>query len=202
MTAYRKAVILPCAVLMWCAGARAASASAAIGFDAVDGPVVADARAALAAGTLDPAVKWVQKEDVNELRAVFNQVLAVRAMGPEAQALADRYFSETLVRLYCRGQGEPYAGLKPAGAGRSPAVAEAEKALNQGSDDTLIKLVTDRAAVGVRKRFKTALDKKRRAEQSPEAGREYVGAAVDFFEYVDRLQSAIAGEPLRPGGRE
>jgi hypothetical protein len=41
--------------------------------------------------------------------------LCVRTLDLEAKALADRYFFETLVRLYRAGEGAAYKGLKPAG---------------------------------------------------------------------------------------
>jgi len=179
-------------------GLRSASAQ----FDAMDGPVVADARAALDKGNIAPALKWIRKEDENELRNAFNQALAARVQGAESQTVADRCFVETLARLFHKNQGQTYTGLKPAGGGRSAVVSEAEKALEQGSDGALIKFLTDRTAVGIRRRFSAVRDKRRRADQSVEAGRDYVDAYVEYLRYLEKIFSDTAGEALRPGGRE
>ena len=83
--------------------------------DTLDGPVVKDARAALDAKDLTPVLKWVEYEKEGEIREAFQHALAVRALGPEARALADRFFFETLVRVHREGEGAPYTGLKPEG---------------------------------------------------------------------------------------
>jgi hypothetical protein len=66
--------------------------------DTADGPVVAAAKVALAKGGVTPVLKWVKPEAESEIKAAFARVLAVRGKGPEAQALADQYFFENLVR--------------------------------------------------------------------------------------------------------
>jgi len=155
--------------------------------DTLDGPVVADARVALEKGDPTPALKWVRKADENEIRAAFQEALAVRGKGPEAKAMADRYFFETLVRVHRAGEGAPYAGLKPAGAELGPAVSGSDKALESGSVDSLVKLLTEKAAAGIRERFLRAAEKKKGARRSVEAGREFVAAYVEFMHYTERL---------------
>src|SRR5512138_2915043 len=80
--------------------------------DTMGGPVIADAKVALAKGDLTPVLKWVKPENEPEVRTAFTQTLKVRAQGPEARELADRYFFETLVRIHRAGEGAPYTGLK------------------------------------------------------------------------------------------
>jgi hypothetical protein len=46
--------------------------------DSLEGPVVQDARLALAEGDPTPVLKWVNKEQENELRVAFKQTMAVR----------------------------------------------------------------------------------------------------------------------------
>ena len=41
--------------------------------------------------------------------------LKVRTLSDDARKLADMHFFETLVRVHCAGEGEPFTGLKPAG---------------------------------------------------------------------------------------
>ena len=83
--------------------------------DTMDGPVIAAARVALEKGDVLPVLKWIRPEDEQEIRAAFSRTISVRAGGPEARALADTWFFETLVRVHRAGEGAPYAGLAPAG---------------------------------------------------------------------------------------
>lgn len=161
--------------------------------DTLDGPVVKAARTALEKGDVTPVLRWASKESEAEVREAFKKTLAVRAKGPEARELADMYFFETVVRIHRAGEGAPYTGLKPAGFDLSPAVVEADKALEKGSVDALVRLVTDAAAAGVRQRFTHASEAKKHAEESVEAGREFVAAYIEFVHYTERLyQDSIA----------
>jgi hypothetical protein len=168
--------------------------------DTVDGPVVATAKAALEKSDVTPVLKWVQQEQEGEIRQAFQQTLVVRSKGGEAQTLADRYFFETLVRLHRAGEGAPYTGLKPAGE-VEPGIAAADKALESGSVDALVKEVTERLAAGVRERFTHALEAKKHADESVEAGREFVEAYVEYVHYVERLY-LDAGRPAGQHGSE
>lgn len=154
--------------------------------DTLDGPVVKTARAALDKGDVTPILKWVKKENETEIKDLFKKALTVRSKGKEAQELADMYFLETLVRLHRAGEGEPYTGLKPAGV-VEPAVVEADKALESGSVEDLVKLVTEAASKGIRERFNKVKEAKKHADRSVEAGREFVEAYVQFTHYVERL---------------
>lgn len=154
--------------------------------DTLDGPVVKTAKAALEKRDVTPILKWVKKENEAEIRDLFQKTLIVRSKGKEAQELADMYFLETLVRLHRAGEGEPYTGLKPAGV-VEPAVAEADKALESGSVESLVKLITEATSKGIRERFNKAKEAKEHADQSIEAGREFVEAYVQFTHYAERL---------------
>ncbi len=154
--------------------------------DTLDGPVVKTAKAALEKGDVTPVLKWIKKDDEKEIKDLFQKTLTVRSKGREAQELADMYFFETLVRIHRAGEGAPYTGLKPAGA-VEPAVLEADRALESGSADNLVKLVTDASAIGIRERFHKAYEARKHADHSVEAGREFVEAYVEFTHYVERL---------------
>jgi hypothetical protein len=169
--------------------------------DRLDGPVVKAARAALEQDDVTAVLKWVQPKDEAEVRAAFQKTLAVRKAGPEARELADLYFFETVVRLHRAAEGAPYTGLKPAGTDIEPAVEEADRALASGTVDALVKLLTDAAAAGVRARFADVQQKKKHAEHSVEAGREFVAAYVDFVHYVKRLH-LDARSPFGHGGEQ
>lgn len=161
--------------------------------DTLDGPVVTDARTALERGDVTPVLKWVPAADEDEIRAAFDHVMQVRALGDEAQALADRYFFETLVRVHRAAEGAPYTGLKPAGSGGHVAENAADAALEEGSVDALAERVAAHAADGVRARFAAAAAAKAHADESVAAGREYVEAYVTYVHYVLGLHNAIEG---------
>jgi hypothetical protein len=156
--------------------------------DTLDGPVVITARQALEKGDITPVLKWVRKEDEKEIRAQFDKTLIVRKQGKEAKELADMYFFESLVRIHRAGEGAPYTGLKAAGT-VEPSVAAADKALESGSADNLVNLVTGAAAKGIRERFEHTKEAKKHADESIEAGRKFVEAYVEFTHYVERLHT-------------
>jgi len=160
--------------------------------DTLDGPVVTQAREALEKGDVTPVLKWVKKEQEPEIRAAFERTLIVRAKGPEARELADTYFFETLVRVHRAGEGAPYTGLAPAGA-VEPVVAKADEALERGSVDALAKKLAGVVDAGLRERFTRALEARRHAGDSVDAGREYVEAYVEFVHYAEGLHAAVAG---------
>jgi len=167
--------------------------------DTLDGPVVKDARTALEAGEVTPVLKWVVAGKEPEVREAFRHALTVRALGPDARALADRFFFETLVRVHREGEGAPYTGLKPAGTPVDPAVAGADKALDTGDVDSLVRTVSAAAEQGLRGRFARAAETRRQADESVEKGRSYVAAYVELTHYAERLlQSATT--PATHGG--
>ncbi len=167
--------------------------------DTMDGPVVLTAKAALEKGDVTPVLKWVKVEHEQEIRVAFNKTLTVRKKGKEANDLADMYFFETVVRLHRAGEGAPYEGLKPAGA-VEPIVAKTDKALDNGSVDDLLELLAEAMTDEIKEGFEKALDKKKHAEESVEAGREFVEAYVQFVHYVERLHNDIVETEIHHGG--
>ena len=198
MTLFRKNPTSSLPTLLAAVLALGVAASARAHCDTLDGPVVKEARTALEKGDVTPLLKWVRKEDEGEIRTAFAEARAVRGGGPEARALADRYFFETLVRIHRAGEGAPYTGLKPAGSDLGPAIAGADEALESGSVDELVKVVTDQAAAGIRERFRRVAEARRYANNSVEAGRQYVAAYVEFVHYAERLYDDAA----QSGGHE
>jgi len=161
--------------------------------DTLDGPVVKTAQAALAKGDVTPILKWVQKDQEPQIREAFQKTLAVRAKGADARDLADMYFFETLVRIHRAGEGAPYTGLKPAGTDPGPAVQAADKALQTGEPDRLVKTINDAVAAGIRERFSKAAEAKKHADSSVGAGREFVEAYVQFVHYVEGVYDLAQG---------
>lgn len=161
--------------------------------DTMDGPVVADARAALADGDLSPVLKWVAAEDEQQIRAAFENTLVVRALNEQARELADRWFFETLVRLHRASEGAPFTGLKPAGSVENEAILMADRTLAEGSVDELAGRIAEHAARAVREWFETVTALAAAKDRSPEDGREWVAAYVDYIHFVKQLAGVVHG---------
>lgn len=161
--------------------------------DTMDGPVVAEAQKALETGDITPVLKWVRQEDEQIVKDVFESALSVRRLGPEASAVADRYFFETLVRVHRASEGAPFTGLKPAGTGITPAEMAADEALERGSVNELSREMADKLEHEIKARFARVQEKKKHADDSVEAGREYVEAYVRYIHFVDGMDKMIAG---------
>ncbi len=168
--------------------------------DTMDGPVIRSAQTALERKDVTPVLKWVKPEAEAEVKSAFAKTLAVRKQSPEARELADRFFFETLVRVHRAGEGAPYTGLKPAGTSVSPALAAADQALENGSVNRTVDLVTTDASAGIRQRFAAVLEKQRHANDSVQAGREFVAAYVDYVHYVEGLHQAAQGATAHHDG--
>ena len=158
--------------------------------DTLDGPVVQTARIALEKGDVTPLLKWVRPDDEKEIKAAFMKTLTKK--------LADKYFFETLVRIHRAGEGAPYTGLKP-GEAVDPAVALADKALENGSIDKLVNVLTNAMVNGIRERFAKAYENHKHADSSVAAGREFVESYVIFTHYVEGLHGLIKGGAAHHG---
>jgi hypothetical protein len=156
--------------------------------DTYSGPVITAAKQALEKGDVTPVLKWVKKEDEEQIKAAFKKALAVRSKGPEAKELADNYFFETLIRIHRAGEGEPYTGLKNEPV--EPIVALSDKALETGNVDSLTAKVAAHIKNGINERFAAALAAKKNADKSVDAGREYVEAYVNYLHYIEGIHTA------------
>lgn len=154
--------------------------------DALDGPVVTDARLALERNAPAIVLKWVRPADEAEAREALRRTLAVRGKGRDARELADRWFFETIVRLHRAGEGEAFTGLKPAG-GTDPGLAAADAALASG---TITEFAADLAAAtaeALAQRHARVLALRAHANDDLAAGRAYVEAYVDYAHFVEAV---------------
>ena len=160
--------------------------------DGLDGPVVKSAQKALQTNNVNLVLIWVQKENEPELKAVFQQTLAVRKLSPEGKALADRHLFEALVRLHRAGEGAPYTGLKPAGRDLGPAIPAADRAIESGGTAALETLLVNELRTGIREAFGRVQAKREYDANDLAAGREYVKAYVEYIHFVERLHDATS----------
>ncbi len=161
--------------------------------DGLDGPVVTAARQALVTGRISHVLRWVRKDDENEIRQAFDRTVAVRKLSPDAKDLADLYFFETVVRVHRAGEGAPYTGLKPAGRDLGPAIPAADAAIETGKPDALLKLMGDTVQAGIHDRYHAVVETKSAPADEVEAGRRYVAAYVRYVHFVEGVWRAAAG---------
>lgn len=164
--------------------------------DGLDGPVVKAARQALDTGNVNLILIWVQKNDEAAIKNAFQKAVTIRKLSPAAKDMADNYFFETLVRVHRAGEGAPYTGLKPAGVDLGPAIPAGDKALETGSVDPVVKLLTDAVQKGLREQFKVVISKTDFSKDNVAAGREYIEAYVEYIHYVERIYEA-SKEPAK-----
>ena len=144
--------------------------------DGLDGPVVKAAQRALDTGNPVFALIWVQANDETEIRTAFERTLAVRASSPQAKELADRFFLETLVCVHRAGKGSPFTGLKAAGRDLGPAIPAADKAIEEGSVESLVKLVTAAMQEHLARTLQRGRQRQSFQADNVTAGRAYVKA--------------------------
>ena len=173
--------------------------------DGLDGPVVQAARQALASNDVKLALIWVPEQSEAELKAVFQQALAVRKLSAESRALADRQLFETLVRLHRAGEGAPYTGLQPAGRDLGPAIPAADRAIETRSMAALETLLTSELRRGLGEAYERVEAKRGYDPRDVAAGREYVKAYVEYIHFVERVHEAMThaaeGHYAEAGGR-
>ncbi len=163
--------------------------------DTLGGPVIKAAQEALETGNINPVLIWVQKQDEPEIRVAFEKTLAVRQLGPQAKEMADMYFFETLVRIHRAGEGAPYTGLKPAGTDLGPVIPAVDKAIEDGSDEALFKILTTAVAESVRRHFQEILETTKFDPADIEAGRRFVRTYVVFTHYAEAIYGSAVNPP-------
>jgi hypothetical protein len=168
--------------------------------DSIDGPVASAAVQALDTKNVNVALRYAPPEAEAEIIAAYEQALVVRAKGPEAKALADRSFMETVVRLHRAGEKAAYTGLKPAGGDFGPAIPAAEKALVVGELKPLIELLERQLHHGLEARFEHVRHAGHgvvapTSKAEVPAARERVSAELAFIGYVEGIYQAIKGGP-------
>jgi hypothetical protein len=181
------------------AAVAALSSPAVAHCDTTNGPVVVAARAALDADNPALVLRWVRAEDEPVVQAVFAQTVAVRRLGPQARALADRAFFETVVRLHRASEGEPYTGLSDEPA--DPIIVAIDRALATGASQDLEQLVVGAVRSGLAARFAATRATRDFRPDDVGAGRAFVATYVPLTHWVEHVY-AHATEPVDSAERD
>ena len=163
--------------------------------DSMDGPVVLAAKRALAAHDPKLVLPYVKTEGEAEVVKAFERTLAAHNGNQAANELGDLYFFETVVRVHRAGEGAPYTGLKPAGLGFGPVVPVAERAIESGSPDELVRVLTDKVRHEVGARFGRAMELKAHADEGVAAAREYVEAMLGLEVWSHKMFACASVGP-------
>jgi hypothetical protein len=159
--------------------------------DSVEGPVVAAAQAALEANDVTLVLPYVQPGAEVELAAAFKHAREVRALGPEAQELADRFFFETAVRLHRVGEGATYTGLSE-GKIEDPSLLAADAVLAGGPVAPVYALLDEALHEGIATRYAAVEEAREHAAgaKTVAADRARVEAELGFEKYIYSLYAA------------
>ncbi|HEX7584592.1 MAG TPA: DUF6448 family protein [Prolixibacteraceae bacterium] len=168
--------------------------------DTKDGPVVADARKAIEENNVNYVLKWVQPVDEKEIKEVYELIMKVRMLSPEAKELSNNYFFETLVRVHRSGEGVSYTGVKPSGTPIDEKIFAADKSIALGNLSPLNDLVPKDNLPELKKRFDKVLSLKNFDVNNVQAGREYIEAYVQFFHYAEGEEEGHNQGHIEEGG--
>lgn len=162
--------------------------------DSMDGPVVRAALKALDSGDVNIILPYVHKEAEAEVLEAFEKVLPLRTHPNAAKELADRYFFETVVRIHRAGEGAAFTGLKPAGLNVGPVIPVAEKAIETGSPDKLVQMLSDTVQAEIKKKFDRVMQLKKRFGGTVAERREYIEAMLGLQVYSHKLYKCATSE--------
>lgn len=167
--------------------------------DALDGPVAQAVHQALMNGNVNPVLAYAPASAELEIRSAFGRARKVRALGADAQELADQAFLETVIRLHRAGEGAAYTGVKPAGIDYGPAIPAAERALETGETAELKAVLAEAIDHAMRERLAHVreLQKAAREPKTPDdvaAARERISAELSFISYAELVFQAAQGQ--------
>lgn len=167
--------------------------------DSLDGPVAKAVQKALESGNVYPVLAYAPATAEAEIHAAFERSRKVRGLGPDARALADQAFLETVVRLHRAGEGAAYTGLKPAGIDYGPVIPAAELALETDDLSKVKVVLVDAIEHSLRERL-AHVRQLQKAQIEPETApevaraRERVSAELGFVIFAETLRQAAIGK--------
>lgn len=159
--------------------------------DSYDGPVVTDALKALETNNVNLVLKWIDREQEQEIISLFDKTYGLKDGDREVYAIVKQHFLETLVRLHRETEGEPYTGLKPAGT-TEKIIHLSDRAIEEGDVDELAGILSSRTAQVVREKYEKVAALEKVKDTCVEKGREYVEAYVDYTHTLKAIHDLLA----------
>ncbi|MCE4566203.1 hypothetical protein INQ51_17920 [Maribellus sp. CM-23] len=158
--------------------------------DSYDGPTIKDALKALETNNVNLVLKWISKEQEQEVISLFEKTYALKSGDKEVYDIVEKHFLETLVRLHRETEGAPYTGLKSAGTTKKIVQLSDQALKNNGIDNLLEKLNTHTAKV-IREKYEKVAALEKVKNESTEQGRQYVEAYVDYTHTLEALHGIL-----------
>lgn len=161
--------------------------------DSYDGPAIKDAIKALETHNVNLVLKWITPQQEKEIIPLFNKTYALKSGDKEVYNIVEKHFFETLVRLHRETEGAPYTGLKPAGTTKQ-IIQLSDQAIESNNVEYLLDRLNTHIGKVIKEKYEkvAALDKFK--NDSPEKGREFVEAYVDYTHTIEAIHDIIDRE--------
>ncbi|MGE4289121.1 MAG: DUF6448 family protein [Salinivirgaceae bacterium] len=160
--------------------------------DSYDGPTLRDAAKALETNNVNLVLKWIAPEQEKEIISLFNKTYALKSGDREIYSIVEKHFFETLVRLHRETEGAPYTGLKPAGTTKK-IIQLSDQAIDNKDIDGLIEKVNHHLEEVLREKYEKVAALNPVKNNSPEKGREFVEAYVDYTHTIEAIHDIAVG---------
>lgn len=158
--------------------------------DSYDGPVIKEAKEALASNNVNPVLKWVSVADEPAIIALFKKTYSLKNGDKQTYNIVEQHFLETLVRLHRATEGVGYTGLKPVGSA-SPIVVMADASIDNHNVDKLLTDFTAHIQKVVREKYNKVEQLSLVKNDSLEKGRAYVEAYVDYTHTLEGMHAYL-----------
>ena len=158
--------------------------------DSYDGPTIKDAVKALETNNVKLVLKWIKPEQEKEIIPLFNKTYALKSGDKEVYAIVEKHFFETLVRLHRETEGAPYTGLKPAGTTKS-IILMSDQAIESRNIDDLLGKLNNHIGKVLKEKYEKVAALEKIKNDSPEQGREYVEAYVDYTHTIEAMHDIV-----------
>ncbi len=158
--------------------------------DSYDGPVIKDAYKALETNDVNLVLKWIDKEQENEIKSLFSKTYSLKNSDMEIYQIVEKHFLETLVRLHRETEGAPYTGLKPAGSTKA-IITLTDKAITSQNVDDLAQKLNGHIEKVIKEKYHQVVSLYNSKDESPEIGRAYVKAYVDYTHTLEAIHDIL-----------
>lgn len=158
--------------------------------DSYDGPVIKDARQALATNNPKLVVKWISADQEKEVLGLFTKTYNLKKGDKEVYNIVEKHFLETLVRLHRETEGAPYTGLKDAGTTK-PIVQLTDMSIEKENLSAMTDKLNAFMAQVIKEKYDKVVKLDKTKNENPEKGREFVKAYVDYTHTVEALHDIL-----------
>ncbi|MDT8393636.1 MAG: DUF6448 family protein, partial [Bacteroidales bacterium] len=134
--------------------------------------------------------KWITAEQEKEIISLFNKTYALKSGDKEVYAIVEKHFFETLVRLHRETEGAPYTGLKPAGTTKK-IIQLSDQAIESKDIDELLGKLNNHIKQVIREKYEKVVSLDKVKNDSPDKGREYVKAYVDYTHSIEAIHDIV-----------